>query len=488
MQIRIAISLAASAGAFLLIGCVSTTAFHTTTAPRPDANGRIVKPAVDSVPPRCYPKENDRVCISYAEFDDYGNPLNRKQMLKAADEAIAALNDDGLVLLFIHGWHNDSRPCEDVKADGCTRDVRQFIQMVERVSEMDVYKKRKVRGVYVGWRGDSIRAKGLTYPLSMLGTFWDRKAAAHQIGSGGGVYELISRVSDARRSNPNARLLMHGHSFGGAILYSALSQHLMDQIRRDERAKYEINLDLLSKLGPGDIRGLQQITPFADLVLLLNPAFEALRLRPQLDLARSQEYPLGADAEDPALPPRLVILTTEADWATGTMFPIGRWLSSRFDSYADSEASSENRTAVGHHIPYVTHQLIARSSCSNLEPKQAKRAERLGAASSLTRLCLPGKHSLAGGAKQGVELTRCDKAGECSQVAGQHFLHRGNVKDGHVPYRLPIMNVRTNEQVSNGHSDIRSPAVENFMLSLMELAAEDPVSVPFVRQPGAMSK
>ena len=474
MRTRISAAAATIAATLLLVGCVGTTAFHTTPASRPGTGGRITTPAVDGKAPDCYPAENDRVCISYVEFDDYGNPLNRKQMLRAVDEAVGAIEQDGVVLVFAHGWHNDARPCPNLKAEDCTRDVKQFIEMVQRVGTMKQYSNRRVRGVYIGWRGDSIEAKGLTWPLSMLGTFWDRKAAAHQIGSGGGVYELLSRISEARRANGNARLLVHGHSFGAAIVYSALSNHLMDQIRRDERSRSTAAAAKAESMGQEAVRQDREVQPFADLVLLLNPAFEAMRLRPQLDLARSQQYPQGAKGEDDsALPPRLVVLTTDADWATRRMFPLGRSISSLFDSYVDEQAAAENRTAIGHHIPYITHQLVAVDSCP-----EAAAPRTPGSVSSRSTLCFPARYAVSGPTPKAVQLTRCDHDRSCTAVAGAHFLERGSPKEGKVPYRMPILNIRTNASVSTGHNDVRDGALENFMLSLMELAATDSTWIP----------
>lgn len=478
MKMRMTAAAAGLTAALLLIGCVSTTAFHTTIAPRPGTGGRITTPARDGEPPDCYRQGIDSVCVSYVEFDDFGNPLNRKQMLRAVNEAVNAMAEDGVVLVFAHGWHNDAKPCPEVESANCTRDVRQFIQLVRRVGDMAKFKGRPIRGVYIGWRGDSIEAKGITWPLSMLGTFWDRKAAAHQIGYSGGVYELLSRISDARRANGNARLLVHGHSFGGAIVYSALSHHLMDQIRRDEHTRSTAALTLAKSRGEEARRQDREVQPFADLVLLLNPAFEAMRLRPQLDLARSQDYPQGErNEDDPALPPRLVILTTDADWATRRMFPLGRFFSTQLDSYADDDAEAENRTGVGHHIPYITHQLTAVDSCPPPPPEQRKVYP--GAVSSRPTLCFPGKYAVSGTAPKAVQLTRCDKPGLCTAVAGDHFLERGSPQEGRIPYRMPILNIRTNASVSTGHNDIRSGPIENFMLSLMEIAAEDSILVPF---------
>lgn len=459
---------AASAALVVLAGCAPTTAFHAEIAPRPDPTGWLA-PAPAPDPPECHPKDAERVCIAYAEFDDQGNPLNRRQMLQAADEAIAALREGGLVVVYAHGWHNDARKCHDPQREPhkCTRDVVQFIGMVLRLAEMPAYAQRRIRGIYIGWRGDSIPARGALLPLSMATTFWDRKAAAHRIGEGGAVYELLSRISEARqeaqRHHPDARLLIHGHSFGGALLYSALAQKLMDQIRRDARD---------APPGPRE--------PFADLVLLLNPAFEAMRLRPQLDLARSQEYPEGGDA----LPPRLVILTSSADWATETAFRSGRRLSTVFDDFIDDETRTAEINAVGHYRPYITHQLRRVDGCAAGTQRSFTDLKASNVSSDLG-ICFPARHAVRAAGNEpsqrpvAVELTRCDCAGLCAQVAGpDHHLRRGPAAKGYVPYRLPILNIRADASISAGHNDIRNGAVENFMLSLMELAATDPGAVP----------
>lgn len=128
--------------------------------------------------------------------------------------------------------------------------------------------KRPAAGIYVGWRGESIKSRTVLGFLPSYGLiFWGRKDTAHDIGNAGAVAELIRTLSDIRSHNPDSRLLIIGHSFGGAMLYSAMSDAIAEQIRRDcqRRANY---------------------TPVADLVVLVNPAFEAMRLRPLYSFAR----------------------------------------------------------------------------------------------------------------------------------------------------------------------------------------------------------
>lgn len=437
-----------------LIGCVSSRPYQTTLAPRPRADGWL--PGPPPTVPQC---SGRRACVAFVEYDDFGTLLNRGQLQGAVDAATEFAKAGASVLVYVHGWHNNA-------ANG-TRDVEHFRQLVARASELDAKFRPgregagQVLGIYVGWRGDSIASSGVTAPFSYLLTFWDRKEAAHQIGGSGGIYELFSRLSAIRRSNDKSRLLIHGHSFGGAVVYSTISHSLVDQIIQDGKE--------VGPLSP----------PVADLVLIINPAFEAIKLRPQFDMARSQEY-------RPSLPPRLVVLTTEADWATGTTFPIGRRLGTLFASYADDQSAKENTTAVGHHLPLVTHQLA-----------QAKEDECISHSSSITlnstdnvfsavapiasldaindrprsSLCI---YPILYENDTPLLLRRCDKAGDCMTVAGQHFIARGKVTEGFVPYRMPIMNIRTTSDVSSGHNDIRTKSLENFVVQLMVLAMTGP--------------
>lgn len=446
-------------------GCVASRPYQTVPGPRPAADGSLPQQ-----PPPAVPACTDPLaCVVFVEFDDYGNLMNRAQFQATLQAAEAAAQAQGSVLLYVHGWHNDAAPG--------SHDVQGFQRLVERTARAD----RELRpdhpargrtlGIYVGWRGDSIASRGPTLPLSYLATFWDRKSAAEAIGHSGGVYDLLSRLSELRRRHDGSRLLLHGHSFGAAVLHAALANTLMDQIRMDAADSSCAATVVERKLRSADADLLACPAGMAaDLVLLLNPAFEAMRLRPQLDLARSLEY-------KPNLPPRLVVLTTAADWATQTAFPIGRSLGTAFDVYADAQSPAENVTAVGHHLPYVTHQLAALGA-------QACPADALPDLASLARVTDPRRQSLCVPAQalypkaQPLLLRRCDAPGDCAQVAGAHHLRRGPVADGLVPYRMPLVNIRTTRDVSSGHGDIRNDTLENFVRQLLTLAIANPGMVP----------
>ena len=99
-------------------------------------------------------------------------------------------------------------------------------------------------------------------------------------------------------------LISTGHSFGGLMLYSAL-QGVFTQRYLDSRYK---NTEAKAK-------------GYGDLVVIVNPAFEAQRY-----------YDLFTMAQDncnsyPEQYPKLMILTSETDYATRTAFKIGRYVS-----------------------------------------------------------------------------------------------------------------------------------------------------------------
>jgi hypothetical protein len=212
--------------------------------------------------------------------------------------------------------------------------------------------------LYIGWRGDSINV-----PYLNGITFWDRKNTAHDVGQQG-VTEVLLKLEEIvnvkigmEEEDPppmNSRLVVIGHSFGGAVVYTSLQKIMSDRFIDSRRGK----------TFQDDAKG------FGDLVVLMNPAFEAIRFAALYDL--SQE---GCRGYFKTQLPRLVILTSEADYATKYAFPAGRFFSTLFESHITldrhyctkpgkqgvqamqiSESAADKNT-VGHFEPYLSHRL-----------------------------------------------------------------------------------------------------------------------------------
>ena len=88
----------------------------------------------------------------------------------------------------------------------------------------------------------------------------------------------------------------------------------------------------------------------ADLVVLINPAFEAARYHGIEQSAKNHSFPLKQR-------PIFVAYTSEEDIATKKGFWWGRTTSTLLTSYRDSEQKDQNRTALGHYQPFITHRL-----------------------------------------------------------------------------------------------------------------------------------
>lgn len=431
--------------------CVRQSPYFATQDLPPDSNGVISTMSVKSGQSSAVCSRDKSIpasCVHIVEYDEFGNPFSREQVgeVVSAAKEIAESDGGGNVILFVHGWHGsaDFEGEEDEKThkfkvvniEG-NENLKSFLEIIDQANREGG--KKKTIGIYVAWRGDSIRSEFPTAWASYLFTFWDRKSTAHNIGAGGGVSDLIRRLSRIRQSSNKVRLVLVGHSFGGAILYSATSQSLGDQIQN-----YAYDEDGSDK------------SRIADLEVLINPAFEAMRLKPLFDMARSYEYPKGTR-------PSLVIVTTNADVATRYAFPMGRYLGTLFQYYPSLYYKELNLTAIGHYQPMITHQLIA-GSCTESDYYSSFSDEN--DQGSTRNFCFSLLKSKFGNSSSMI-WTRCDGPAACDEVNGNSYLSRGSVTEGKIPYRFPIINIITDKSVMPSHSCIWTPEMKNFLYKLL---------------------
>jgi hypothetical protein len=177
-------------------------------------------------------------------------------------------------------------------------------------------------------------------PTSLF-TFLSRKQAATRVAMGA-PRELLERLRKFKDDeNGAATLVIVGHSFGGLIVFNALAQSL-----------------IRSAIDTSDITKV-----FADLILLVNPAFEGVRYLPIHDLVREQfgdiETALGSaqlPQNDPGVP-TFASVTSVGDWATGWAFPVGMaltWLRERTRGKDERKALTHT---MGHIDKMCTHVL-----------------------------------------------------------------------------------------------------------------------------------
>ena len=295
--------------------------------------------------------------LGFVEFDDQGQIQNYQQV-RAVRELVGkvAREQNVILLVFVHGWkHNAHAGPEPGTEDNNITRFREVLSSVSRTEALqNPDAPRQVVGVYLGWRGLSVTVPGIK-ELS----FWERKNTAHKVG-GGAITETLLTLENlilarnkrqaARHGQaPMSRFVVIGHSFGGAAVYSAVGQILLERFMAS---------DCIEQTNCA-------VSGFGDLVVLMNPAFEAMRYAA---LRNATDRVTGfTDGQLPVL----AILTSEKDYATKYAFPAGRLFSTFFEKErAERDQEAKNRTAVGHYAAYQTHRLNALQEAS-FNPDQA---------------------------------------------------------------------------------------------------------------------
>ena len=395
---------------------------------------------------------HDDYRLHFLEFDDQGQMYATQQFQRLVDslerDAAAPERPRIVLVLYAHGWTNN--------ASLCNNNVCCFRTFLSRIAgdlrsvgerSQGVVGPTRVVGIYVGWRGLSA-----TLPPFKALSFWARKRAAGNVGLG----ELVEALSFLDRyqkhlntETPNrCRLVMMGHSLGGAILYSAVANILKSRVTE---ARVQGVLD-------GTV---PKIEGFGDIVVLANPAFEASLYAPLHELIET--FP----AFSPRQSPLLVVLSSETDSTTRSTFRIGRWLETLFQRTGPRSPRSMIVRTVGNYDPFVTHHAavaadarasaggswrgrVANCECtlpmSEIDPETADRMLRIlkarpeDAAKALTPTLCPGHDRL------GVVELDC--------VAP------------HAP-GLPLWVVRADNAVVSGHSGFFTRPVTDMVRNLV---------------------
>lgn len=398
--------------------------------------------------------------LGFIEFDDQGQLWDRQQMHDVVSTLqTGAGTRDLLMVVFVHGWKHSAAPGD--------ANIKTFRGVLADLSDAEAYlakrngtPARQVVGIYFGWRGGSLPVKYLENV-----TFWDRKNTAQKVGYGG-VAEVLSQLEDIRltkdgmvcrdraertsddtRCSSNTKLVAVGHSFGGAVMQTAVAQILENRF--------------VQTTGPAGRKS--DVDGFGNLVVLINPAFEANLFTPMSDIAAERRTYFSSQR------PVVLVLTSEADAATRYAFPIGRWFSTIFEKTHDrqrrnaeidqTETISEhdaNVRAIGHFKPYRTHRLY---------PTKERKREELKAAS-------------AADSSQMFERARadwvCDEPGR-KITFGDVVLERTINSAGRNPYLV----VYVDGQLIHDHNDIDDPRVIEFVkqMILISSRSEKPTAV-----------
>jgi len=448
-------------------GCVGLQQYHT-EAPAETASPEQLECLVgdEDVPKdgwKCgdaYLENRPEYLLGFVEFDDLGWSWNTQQQAKllSAIEAETKARD-ALIVVFAHGWKHNASTCDNNVT--CFREtLDQLHKTEEAVAAAKGKTPRRIIGVYVGWRGDSAKGK-----LLRQTTFFGRKSTAHKVGSGS-VTELLVRLKEVRakayrmREASDTRLVVVGHSFGGALIYSATSQLIVERLA-------------VSAAREDTVEG------FADLVVLVNPAFEAALYQPlhQAVLDRAKKtHSDGVVGFEEGQKPVFIIVTSQGDSATGKAFPAGRFVAANFlDDYrTDAERPVQkkaNQKAVGHFLPYRTHVL---ESTPNTPPI-------LTADKKLDKRCIcPYRLS------ETPQMDPSKASANVTELSAAYYKGTTRLEfptstlvwdtekspDDQTPYNSPVMVISTQPTIIAKHSDIYQPAFVDFLRYLIMLSGD----------------
>ena len=408
--------------------------------------------------------------LGYVEFDDRGWfwSYDQWRVLKNAIRQEAATATNGLtVMVLAHGWKNN--------ASSNSWNAVMFRQSLADMSQR--LGSRKIFGVYVGWRGETWESDLFPIPLGKEATFWERKHAAERIGYQGAAtqmfreMELLQEDFNSRCTNDVQRrmeLIIIGHSFGGQLVYSALSQVLTERLTQAENTN-----------APTPIPSL------GDQVILLNPAFEASIYDNLLSLASSQEITYATNQQ-----PLLTIFTSKTDWATGLAFPAGMMLGALVDSIRPGKGIDEQwlfnvkkkntkgqRTAifetVGHDKDYLGFEL-SYTNYGGQKPPSKKSEQATNSMQQIVQDSISfGKetNNVNMKPKKGPApyyfpqtVTNINAFGQASTENYACILRAFNTN----ALGTPLLNVAVDKEIMNGHDDINNPHLQRFLLDYIE--------------------
>jgi hypothetical protein len=416
--------------------------------------------------------------------DDVQKELVMARLRKAAvgpHEQPGPGSPGATIIVFVHGWHHRSKVCDNNLA--C------FRRVLQALSEASEKNPAPVFGVYVGWRGDTF-----SNPRTKAFSFYNRKATAQRIGYEAGreilidldrLYrELNDRIRTPGRPHP-VTMVTAGHSFGGALVYSAVEGALVRQLRKEKGSGSVLAMGKRAGYCGGDPQ-VRPIRPgIGDLVVLVNPAFEASRYREFVNDESTPGRYAGGQL------PVLLTVASEADQAVKLAFPIGRSL--YFSVFPWRFRRTSDIIGAGHYDPQTTHDFVVTDDADAVIHPDIPDREKPGKADPQTTAdChLNFAEGDLATCKCEYEVPRelADAAananmqlasGSVRTAANEHvsLQPRNKQRDARSPYIV----ARVAPEIISAHSDIYTPRFVTFLTAYIGEFLEQSAQTP----PGSM--
>ena len=301
------------------------------------------------------------ISCSFVEFDERGDFIDFRQH-RDCEAKITNMTASGPVLLvmYCHGWKNNSH----------SEDVVKFNSFLAKIADSQEIREKgfRVHGVFLSWRGNVVQpfvdrsASDEFYQdcLTNYGEpivsqkynrgsdwmgflpenidFFTRQRAAEHLVSGLPIARAIFTYASAAKqygAKQDNQVIVMGHSMGALMLEKSLGQALTGS--------------LVMEWWDGVKQMAQKPALPFDLILFLNsaaPSIYAKEMRDFLEANRNaQRFAPGTKA------PVIISLTSTADSATGTIYPLAHVFAplqpSLHRCYTNGIFGSENQTHPG---------------------------------------------------------------------------------------------------------------------------------------------
>ncbi|HEX6640069.1 MAG TPA: hypothetical protein VF215_03100, partial [Thermoanaerobaculia bacterium] len=273
--------------------------------------------------------------MAFIEFDSQGSAFDDEQgaaALKLIEREKARVKGGKIItVVYVHGWKNNA---SEALPGGKPKDVEKFQGALLELGYRAGNAARSagtdpvpVVGVYIGWRGKTLRGPNWFDFVSL----WGRRNTANRVGSGADLAVMLNRIIETTNGGDGgSRVLMIGHSFGARVLEHAIETKkvtLYDPVRGSGVVRPRVDLVLYvnsandARLSMARVQELQ-----ANRVEVHHPDFD-----PE-ECARGGEPSSAPDEETRAARcrdyPLLVAITSRGDQATKRLLPIANTINS----------------------------------------------------------------------------------------------------------------------------------------------------------------